>query len=55
MTYKAVAFDMDGTLLNNQRHILPETIAVIEKIKQKGIEIILVTGRHHTLIFISYS
>lgn len=51
MTYKAVAFDMDGTLLNNQRHILPETIAVIEKIKQKGIEIILVTGRHHTVVY----
>ncbi|WP_392551672.1 pyridoxal phosphatase [Orbus wheelerorum] len=52
--YKAVAFDMDGTLLNNQRQILPETIAAIEKIKQKGIKVILVTGRHHSAIYPYY-
>jgi len=52
--YKAVAFDMDGTLLNNQRQILPETIATIEKVKQKGIKVILVTGRHHSVIYPYY-
>ncbi|WP_392561971.1 pyridoxal phosphatase [Orbus sturtevantii] len=52
--YKAVAFDMDGTLLNNQRQILPETIATIEKIKQKGIKVILVTGRHHSVVYPYY-
>lgn len=54
MTYKAVAFDMDGTLLNNQREILPETVAAIEKVKQKGIKVILVTGRHHSVIYSYY-
>lgn len=54
MTYKAVAFDMDGTLLNNQRAILPETIAVINKLKQQGIHIILVTGRHHSIVYPYY-
>lgn len=52
--YKAVAFDMDGTILNNQRQILPETISVIEKIKQKGIKVILVTGRHHSVVYPYY-
>ncbi|WP_392565231.1 pyridoxal phosphatase [Utexia brackfieldae] len=54
MTNQAVAFDMDGTLLNNQRQILPETIAVIEKIKAKGIKVVLVTGRHHSVIYPYY-
>lgn len=54
MTYKAVAFDMDGTLLNSQRQILPETLAVLEKIQQQGIKVILVTGRHHSVIYPYY-
>lgn len=54
MTYQAVAFDMDGTLLNNQRQILPETVEVIKKIKAKGIKVILVTGRHHSVIYPYY-
>lgn len=54
MTYKAVAFDMDGTLLNKQRNILPETVAVLNKLKQQGIKVILVTGRHHSMIYPYY-
>lgn len=54
MTYKAVAFDMDGTLLNNNRMILPETVNVIQQLKQKGIKVILVTGRHHSIIYPYY-
>lgn len=51
MKYKAVAFDMDGTLLTSNRLILPETVSIIEKIITKGIKVILVSGRHHTLIY----
>lgn len=54
MTYKAVAFDMDGTLLNNQRLILPETVSVLNQLKQMGIKVILVTGRHHSMIYPYY-
>lgn len=54
MTYKAVAFDMDGTLLNNQRNVLPETVAAIELVKKKGVKVILVTGRHHSIIYPYY-
>lgn len=50
MKYKAVAFDMDGTLLASNRLILPETVDMIQKISEKGIKVILVSGRHHTVI-----
>ncbi|OCG24701.1 hypothetical protein A9G11_03345 [Gilliamella sp. wkB108] len=50
MKYKAVAFDMDGTLLDSNRLILPETVNMIEKITAKGVKVILVSGRHHTVI-----
>ncbi len=50
MKYKAVAFDMDGTLLASNRLILPETVEMIQKIMDKGIKVILVSGRHHTVI-----
>lgn len=52
--YKAVAFDMDGTLLNSQKAILPETVAVINQLSAKGIKVILVTGRHHSVIYPYY-
>ncbi|MDF7669904.1 pyridoxal phosphatase [Orbaceae bacterium ESL0721] len=50
MKYRAVAFDMDGTLLGSNRLILPETVAAIEKIQAAGIKVILVSGRHHSVI-----
>ncbi|OCG02890.1 pyridoxal phosphatase [Gilliamella sp. wkB112] len=54
MKYKAVAFDMDGTLLASNRLVLPETIDVIEKISAKGVKVILVSGRHHSVIYPYY-
>jgi len=54
MVYQAVAFDMDGTLLNNQQLILPENISAINKIKSQGIEVILITGRHHSVVYPYY-
>lgn len=54
MKYKAVAFDMDGTLLASNRLILPETVAMIEKISAKGVKVILVSGRHHSVIYPYY-
>ena len=40
MKYKAVAFDMDGTLLGSNRLVLPETADMIKKISDKGIKVI---------------
>lgn len=54
MAYRVVAFDMDGTLLNNQRIILPDTIEIINKIRSQGIKIVLVTGRHHSVVYPYY-
>jgi Cof subfamily protein (haloacid dehalogenase superfamily) len=54
MKYKAVAFDMDGTLLASNRLVLPETVKMIQKISDKGIKVILVSGRHHTVIYPYY-
>lgn len=55
MGYKVVAFDMDGTLLNEDSQILPETYQAIEQLKRRGIKVLLVTGRHHTAVFPYYS
>ncbi|QPB41660.1 pyridoxal phosphatase [Rodentibacter haemolyticus] len=50
MNYKAVAFDLDGTLLNGQGQILTENKKAIQTLLEKGIQVILVTGRHHTAV-----
>ncbi|HHY09362.1 MAG TPA: HAD family phosphatase [Firmicutes bacterium] len=45
MKIKLVALDIDGTLLNSQGELTPKTRAVIASIKEKGIGIVLATGR----------
>lgn len=54
MHYKVVAFDLDGTLLNSKGQILEENKQAIAKLKQQGIKIVLVTGRHHTAVIPYY-
>lgn len=43
--YQLVAFDMDGTLLNSQKKISPETIAAIQEAMNQGVIVIMNTGR----------
>lgn len=43
--YKLIAMDMDGTLLNEQKIISEKTKAAIMKAKQKGVKIVLASGR----------
>ena len=43
--YKAIFVDIDGTLVNNQKNILPETKNDINMAKENGIEIIICSGR----------
>lgn len=45
MDYKLVAIDMDGTLLNSKNEVSERTKMSIEKAKDKGIYIVLATGR----------
>lgn len=42
---KCVSIDLDGTLLNTEHEISKEDETVIKALKQKGIEVILNTGR----------
>ena len=50
MSYRVIALDLDGTLLNSAKTILPETLEALHKAQQSGVEIILATGRHHSAI-----
>ena len=45
MECKAIFLDMDGTLLNSEKEVSDYSIKVLKEIKQKGIEIILISGR----------
>jgi Cof subfamily protein (haloacid dehalogenase superfamily) len=45
MAYKMVCIDMDGTLLGKGRKISKESKEVIKEIHEKGVEIVVTTGR----------
>lgn len=45
MTFKIVAIDVDDTLLNSKGEILDSTKVVIKKTLEKGIKVVLCTGR----------
>lgn len=45
MTYKMVCIDMDGTLLGKGKKISEENKKAIKKVHEKGIEIVVSTGR----------
>lgn len=50
MTYRMIALDLDGTLLTARKQILPESLAALEQARQAGLEVMIVTGRHHVAI-----
>ncbi|NBI12420.1 pyridoxal phosphatase [[Haemophilus] felis] len=54
MKYKVIAFDLDGTLLNSQGRILASSKNAIQHCIDKGMKVILVTGRHHTAAYPYY-
>ncbi|WP_079425790.1 Cof-type HAD-IIB family hydrolase [Clostridium oryzae] len=43
--YKLLALDLDGTLLKNDKTISDKTFKAIEKARQKGVKVVLATGR----------
>ena len=47
MTPRLLAVDIDGTLLNSRFQISPENIAALRHAHDKGVEVVLVTGRRH--------
>lgn len=47
MQYDLLALDLDGTTLSSEGVVLPSTRAAIERVRAAGVEVVLVTGRHH--------
>jgi Cof subfamily protein (haloacid dehalogenase superfamily) len=47
MKLRAIALDLDGTLLNAQMQIWPENVAALQAARARGVAVLLVTGRHH--------
>lgn len=45
MSYKIAFFDIDGTLVNEEKIIPQDTIKAIEEIRQLGVEPVIATGR----------
>ncbi|MGY0219196.1 Cof-type HAD-IIB family hydrolase [Endozoicomonadaceae bacterium StTr2] len=45
--YPVVVSDLDGTLLNEQHELTPETRQVIRQLNGQGVRFIFATGRHH--------
>ncbi len=43
--YKLLALDMDGTLLNENKTISKENFQAIQSAKEKGVKVVLATGR----------
>ncbi|MGN1280260.1 MAG: sugar-phosphatase [Limosilactobacillus sp.] len=48
MAIKLVAIDIDGTLINDQRQITPQTVAALKKATAAGVKVVLCTGRPMT-------
>lgn len=45
MSYKIVFFDIDGTLVDHENNMPQSTVDAVEKLKEKGIKVVLATGR----------
>lgn len=54
MRYRLIAFDLDRTLLNRNKQILPESLTAIRQIQDMGCRIMLVTGRSHREAYAYY-
>lgn len=50
MDYRLIALDLDGTLLTRQKRILPESLTALREAREAGLQVMVVTGRHHVAI-----
>ncbi|WP_155287135.1 Cof-type HAD-IIB family hydrolase [Lacticaseibacillus zhaodongensis] len=46
---KLVVFDIDGTLVNRAKHILPSSLAAIKQLQQQGVHVAIATGRNYQM------
>lgn len=49
MQYRIIALDLDGTTLDSGGRIRARTRQAVAAVRQKGAEVVLVTGRHHSV------
>jgi len=54
LNLSAVVLDLDGTLLNSQRHISEANMAALQECARKGIVLYVATARPKRLVFRSY-
>ncbi len=45
MNYELLVLDIDGTVTNSEKKVLPRTREAILRIQQKGIKVVLASGR----------
>lgn len=45
MKYRLIAFDLDGTILDNDKNLPPENIEALRRAHEKGVYIVPATGR----------
>ena len=45
MQYKILVLDIDGTLTNSKKEITPRARAALKRAQEKGIKIVLASGR----------
>lgn len=45
---KAIALDLDGTLLNDKKEVTDRSVNILRKLYKKGIKILIVTGRPYS-------
>ncbi|KGA99818.1 pyridoxal phosphatase [Enterobacteriaceae bacterium RIT814] len=50
MTSRVIALDLDGTLLTPQKTLLPSSLEALQRAREAGYQLIIVTGRHHVAI-----
>lgn len=50
MKIKAVALDLDGTLLNSKKEITENNLNILREFYKKGVEILIVTGRMYSAV-----
>lgn len=48
MKYRLVALDLDGTLLDSTLQIRRQTVDALQRVRDRGAQVMIVTGRHHT-------
>lgn len=46
---KLVIFDIDGTLVNDAKQILPSTMAAIKQLQSSGVHVAIATGRNYQM------